>query len=186
MQRRIFIGISLENNLKKKLGKIIDKWRELPVKWSSEDNLHITLLFLGFVNDEELLERCKSLAQAAIFVKPFYLEMNEIRMAPNADKPKMVWYLGEASSDLKDLYEKIEKSMGMYQTSKKVFLPHVTLGRTRATKWKKLEKQPEINEKLNAVISVGEICVFESIIEDGKRKYEVIESYPLTWNMDLN
>jgi RNA 2',3'-cyclic 3'-phosphodiesterase len=178
MQRRIFIGISLENNLKKKLGKIIDRWRDLPVKWSSENNLHLTLLFLGFINDEELIEVCKSLARAAISADPFYFEMKEIQLAPNTNKPKMIWYSGIANAELKELYEKVEKSMGMYQSSKKTFSPHVTLGRIRATKWKQLASQPIIDEKLDAVITVSEICIFESIFEDGKRKYEIIESYP--------
>jgi RNA 2',3'-cyclic 3'-phosphodiesterase len=179
MQRRIFIGIGLEDNVKNKLSKVIEKWNELPVKWSSADNLHITLLFLGFINDEELVKICENLNRAVEDVRSFYLEMKEIKLSPDARNPKMIWYSGEASQELKELHEKIEKSLDVYQVSKKTFSPHVTLGRIKAGKWKLQENIPMIGEEMGLVVPVVEICVFESIFENGKRKYEIIESYPL-------
>jgi 2'-5' RNA ligase len=180
MQRRIFIGISLDNKLKKKLEKVIEKWLELPVKWINADNFHITLLFLGFVNDDELIKICENLPKAVINLAPFYLEMKEIKLAPSIDNPKMVWYSGEASPELKELYEKIEKSLGVFQVSKKTFSPHVTLGRIRAGKWRNQENIPVISEEIGSVVAVNEINIFQSIFEDGKRKYEIIETYPLS------
>jgi RNA 2',3'-cyclic 3'-phosphodiesterase len=179
MQRRLFVGINLNNPLKRKLAKKIEQWQDLPVKWSREENFHLTLLFLGYVDDEKLMGYCQKLSAAIKKSNPLFLEMKSIELAPDAKKPKMVWYTGEVSPELKSLTEKIEKALDFFVVRKKSFSPHITLGRLRAEKWKKLSEPININEPLDAVIPVTEIVLFESFLENGRRIYEIIETFPL-------
>ena len=57
-RHRIFIAINLPEEVKRQLAKYQDTWNDLPAKWVSQDNLHITLVFLGYISDVELGEVC--------------------------------------------------------------------------------------------------------------------------------
>lgn len=179
MQRRVFVGIELPAQIKKRLGERVQKWLELPVKWGREDNYHITLSFLGYVEDTELPEICQNLNRAVKDLSAFDINFNKITLGPDAKNPKMVWLTGEASEELKNLAENIEKELGIFVREKKEFHPHVTLGRIRKEKWKSLAEVPIIDEKFSASVPVTNIFLFESRVEKGKRQFDVLEVCPL-------
>ena len=62
-KRRVFIAINLPENIKKKLAGYREKWPEMPVRWTRQDNIHITLVFLGYIADEELINICESVKE---------------------------------------------------------------------------------------------------------------------------
>lgn len=179
MQRRVFVGIEMPQQIKKRLFQIIQKWQDLPIKWGSEDNYHITLSFLGYVDDAELPEICRKINLAAQKSESFDINFSKIGLGPDAENPKMVWLVGEASEDLRKLQENIEKELGMFVREKKEYYPHVTLGRIRKIKWTKLKDKPLIDEKFSANIPVDNIFLFESRMEDRKRRYDILEACPL-------
>lgn len=179
MQRKIFIAINLPPQIKKRLIQKTEKWRDLPVRWTQEENLHVTLAFLGYLDDEKILSVCDSVNSAVKNFEPFEISLNKIIIGPSENQPRMVWATGEKSEELKTLVEKIEKSLGIFQREKKNFSPHATLGRIMKEKWAKLSEKPEIKEKINFVIPVDKVEIFESVFGEGKRKYLLLESCPL-------
>ena len=179
MQRRIFIGIDLPQIVKKRLFQRIEKWQELPIKWISEENFHITLLFLGYLYDDVILDVCSKVRNISNNFNSFDINFDHIQLGPTPENPKMVWFAGEASENLKQLQENLEKELGIFMREKKSFRPHVTLGRIKKTKWDALPEKPEINEKFSVSIPVESIEILESRSEDGKRKYIVLENCPL-------
>jgi 2'-5' RNA ligase len=156
-----------------------EKWQELPVRWISEENLHITLLFLGHIGDENIPNICEKIRRSSEQIEAFDIMLEEIILAPNPAEPKMIWLIGKSSERLKILQENIEKKLGTFQREKKSFRPHVTLGRIRKNKWKDLPVIPEIKEKFSVLIPVGSIDILESVVEDGKRKYLLLENCQL-------
>lgn len=179
MKRKIFISINLADKDKKRLIRATEKWRELPVKWVREANLHITLAFLGHIADENIALICEKVQETAKNTEMFDLEFKEIELSPNLDNPKIIWLSGEADENLRNLHEKIEKVLGIYVSSKKSFRPHITLGRIRGRKWETLESKPEIVEKYNLIVSVESVDIMASDFGDGSREYTIIESCPL-------
>ena len=179
MQRRIFIGIDLPQKVKKRLYQRIEKWQEIPVKWSREENFHITLSFLGYLYDDVIFDVCHKVKKTSSNFDSFDINLEQIKLGPSLENPNMVWLTGVASENLKKLQENLEKELGIFQSEKKVFRPHITLGRIRKTKWEALPEKPEINEKFSVSIPVESVQVIESLYEDGKRKYIVLENCPL-------
>lgn len=179
MQRRIFIAIDIPEPVKKRLMQKTKKWADLPVRWGRVENLHITLAFLGYLDDEKIPSICDSVNNAVKNLEPFEISLNEIIIGPSENHPRMIWAAGEKSEELKNLAEEIEKSLGINMQDKKSFAPHVTLGRIRKEKWKALPAKPEIHEKINFIIPVSEIVIYESVMEEGKRKYLILEIFPL-------
>lgn len=178
MQRRVFIAIEIPEPVKKRLVQKTEKWADLPVRWGRIENLHITLAFLGYLDDEKIPGICDSVNNAVKNLEPFEISLNGIIIGLSENQPRMIWAAGEKSEKLKILVEEIEKSLGVFQRGKKNFSPHATLGRIMKEKWAKFSEKPEINEKINFVIPVDKVEIFESVFEEGKRKYLLLESCP--------
>lgn len=179
MKRKIFISINLPDRDKKRLIRTTEKWQGLPVKWVKESNLHITLAFLGHVADENMAEICEKVSEAVKNVEMFDLEFETVELGPDTVNPKMIWLSGQADENLRILYERIEKALGIFVSSKKSFRPHITLGRIRGRKWEALDPKPEIVEKNNLIISVESVDIMASDFGDGGREYTIIQSCPL-------
>lgn len=178
-QRKLFIGVNLPEISKKRLSERMEKWQDLPVKWTRPDNLHITLLFLGYVDDEMVPEICRKTEAVSGLFDVFDIHFEKIILAPKKEDPKMFWLEGEKSDEMRELFDALKKELGIFSAQSKEFHPHVTLGKIRKEKWNALPEIPEIEEKMDFSMPVENIEVLESIEEHGKRKYISIQSCPL-------
>lgn len=163
MGYRIFIAINLPENIKKKLAEYQEKWPELPVRWTKKESLHITLEFLGYLADEELMELCQKTKEVASEKKPFTVRLNKICYGPPDKKaPRMVWVVGEKVKEFN-------------------LTPHITLGRLRTWQWRQMEpeERPEVNEEIDLSFEVSSIEIMESVLKQGGPKYSILESYKL-------
>lgn len=162
MRHRIFIAINLPEDIKKTLVNYQGKWPELPVRWTKKDNIHITLEFLGYLADDELLKVCQNTKELAAKHKPFSITLNKICYGPPKKiPPRMIWVVGEKIQELD-------------------FSPHITLGRIRTWEWKQIEpeERPEVDEEINLSFEVDSLEVMESILKKGGPEYTILESCP--------
>jgi len=184
MRRRIFIAINLPEDVKKELKGYQEKWPELPCRWTKKDNLHVTLMFLGYVSDEDLLDVCKAAREAVLRHAPFSVKLHKIIYGPPKKfPPRMVWAEGEKSEELGRLYKDLEESVsGSFQKAEaRPYAPHITLGRIRTWELKSVEpeERPDIQEEVNLTFEVNSIEVMESQLKKGGPEYAVLESIPL-------
>ena len=187
MQHRIFIAINLPEDIKKKLADCQGKWPELPIRWTKKENLHITLVFLGYLNDEELLEVCKITKEVASRNQSFSVNLNKICYGPPKKMPpRMVWVEGEKSEEFTSLREDLEKSLMTseevhFSSEKRAFSPHITLGRIKVWEFRQIapEERPKVSEEISLNFEVNSIEVMESQLKRGGSEYSVLESYPL-------
>lgn len=179
MKHRIFIGISVPKQVKKMLVQKTEKWQELPVKWTKPEGYHITLSFLGFIDDSMLTEVCTKVNEITKNFEAFDFSLNRIELGPDKENPKMIWAAGEPNEELRKLQEEIEKSLDIFKAEKKEFRPHLTLGRIRKNKWDELKEKPEIQEKMNYIIPVETVEIFETRIDRVEGEYYIFESCPL-------
>lgn len=180
MQHKIFIGIQLPDMVKKRLFQAMEKWQDLPLKWIPFDNLHATLLYLGYVNDEDVIALCDSVRGIAQDSQSFDLLFQKITLAPDEKEPRMVWLKGEENEDMKKLVEKLEQALNNSKAEKKSFRPHVTLGRIRHEKWADLPEKPVVDQKFSVSVPASSVEIFESVMENGKSKFILLESCPLS------
>lgn len=176
-KKKVFIEIEIPQPVKKRLARIIEKWQNLPIKWSKGESLHITVAFIGFVDESVLPEICEKVSQACQQIDTFDFDLREIQLVPSIENPQRVNFIGEASEELKQLNEKIEEALGIKKHDHKEFRPHITLGRVRKAKWEQLKEKPVIEDKFHAVISVDSVQVMES--RGGGEEYVALEHCPL-------
>jgi RNA 2',3'-cyclic 3'-phosphodiesterase len=179
MKRKIFISINIPSKVKKRLIGTIEKWHDLPIKWTWEDNLHVTLFFLGYIDDETAKNVCEIVAKVAQKEEIFEIGFRKIALAPDTKSPRMIWLEGEPSDNLLKLYEEIEKGLGIFKAPKKSFRPHITLGRIRKHKWEAMKDIPKIDGELPLILSVDSVDIMASHFEDSQGQYILIESCPL-------
>ena len=173
-QRKVFIGITLPQTLKKRLVERLTKWQSLPIRFSQENNFHVTLAFIGYIGDESVVEVCQNVETVCQNMAAFDIMLERIRLEPESgSEAKMLWLTGKPNEALKNLAEALEQGLGIFVTRKKIFAPHITLGKIRKTLWQQLPIQPIINETLNVSLPVESVTVFESAFRSGEGlKYE--------------
>lgn len=180
MQKRLFVAVTLPEDVKKRLFRIVEKeYVNLPVKWVRKENLHLTLNFLGYVSEENLPEICESVREAVKNMQPFELEFQKIEAGPGGKIKKMVWATGERSSELSELKHQMDKWLGFHAREKREYRPHITLGRIKREAWRKISPEPDVGKNFVFFVPVSSVELFESKFEKGKRIYYVLESFPL-------
>lgn len=179
-RRRIFIAINLPEEVRKKLVEYQKKWPELPIRWTKAKNIHVTLVFLGYITDEEFVEICKITKEVASRHTSFSVNLIKICYGPTDKKPpRMIWAVGERSEEFASLKDDLDKSLGISENRE--FTPHITLGRIRKWEWRQIEpeERPEVSEEINLSFSVDSIEVMESVLKKGGPEYTIVESHNL-------
>jgi len=163
MRHRIFIAINLPEDIKEKLAEYQKKWFDLPVRWTKKENLHITLEFLGYLFEQDLIELCQKIKEMVSKKKVFTVCLNKICYDPlNKKLPRMIWVTGGKIIEFN-------------------LCPHITLGRIRAWQWRQIEpeERQEINEDINLSFEVNSIEIMESKLKKGNSEYTILKSYQL-------
>jgi 2'-5' RNA ligase len=180
-KRRLFIAINLPDGVKKKLLDYRSKWPDLDpklIRWTGKFNLHITLLFIGYVTDDEMYEICNLAREIGKKHEPFFLKLEKIILGPPDKNPRMFWAQGEKSQELADLQTDLN---GIIQQRTgfryKAFRPHITLARFRAGLLKSLPEN--VDDPFKAEIPVDSIEVMESVLRRTGAEYAILESVEL-------
>jgi len=180
MQKRLFIGISIPDDIKKRIFRLIGKeFDNFPVKWVGQRNFHLTLNFLGYIQEEKIPEICNAIRSATENISSFELSFCGIGFGPNREQKKMIWALGADCQELENLKYSLDKKLGFAVRDKKKFLPHINLGRIKKTEWQKLSPEPELKKNFSFSFSASSVDLIESRFEKGKRIYYAIENFPL-------
>ena len=186
MYRRIFIAINLPENIKKKLAAFQEQFLGTPAKWTRPDNFHITLLFLGNVQEEEIPQIIEKVQAATESVEAFTLDLNRITFFPEQKiPPRMIWARGEPVEELTALQKKISSSLSQFSEvadeNNKNFTPHITLARVNQWEFRQIdpEEREVINEDIFLKIPVNSIEIMESELRKGGSAYSVLQSFNL-------
>jgi 2'-5' RNA ligase len=115
-KKRIFIAINFNELVKEKLVQIQNKidysfLDNNPIKWTKKNNLHVTVFFVGYVYDTDLIEIFNQVENAVKDCKPFMLKFNEIDFMPRQEHKKMIWIFGEKNDMLECIRQKIKKNI---------------------------------------------------------------------------
>ncbi len=135
---RTFIAIDLSPAIKSALDTLIKKLKShgsLPVRWTAAQNIHITLKFLGDIDERRLPELKTRLISAVQGVQPFSLQVGKLGAFPNANRARIIWVgcqLEPAGFLLQKSVEEATLEMG-FPREKRPFSPHLTIGRVNTT-----------------------------------------------------
>ena len=162
MPIRSFIAVEIPDEVHERLGRIAGKLRECGVKvrWSRPGNIHLTLKFLGDVEDNDIPKVCDVMAAAVEGVRPFDVRIAGLGAFPPRGAPRVVWVgiTGDTEALIAlagDLDERIAETVGI-RPERRRFHPHLTLGRVKTTRG--AERLTEAMQALEPV-DLGPICI---------------------------
>ena len=181
---RCFIGIPVkewEKEIEELLKKIKRGTKE--VKWIRKENAHITLRFLGEINEEMVDKIKRALEESLHNLTSFSIKANNLGAFPSLSSPRVIWLgIEEGKERVEEVFKKIERGLincGISPEGRK-FHPHVTLGRVKGRVdkgwWKGV-----LNAKLPRfpLIPVREISLYQSRLHPDGAEYIPLERYNL-------
>ena len=183
MRHRLFIAINLPEIIKNNLSSFQTKYPELPARWTKKQNLHITLIFLGYINEDEIPEILKTTEEVAKKHNAFSLVLNRICYGPPKKTPRMVWAVGESSKELGRLKKDLENSLSDVSLKKETrpHSIHITLARLNQWQFKQieLEERPQIEQDVNLDFKVNSIEIMQSHLKRTGAEYLMLQSIAL-------
>lgn len=112
----------------KKLKKSFDQ-KEIQIKWSPLENMHITLSFLGDTPEEKIPILREKLSEIAIHASEFNLKIHDLGAFDHFQKARTLFVDVQRSQSLLDLQSLIEQKLELIPQQQ--YYPHMTLGRLR-------------------------------------------------------
>jgi len=178
MKYRIFIAINLPAEIKEELLSYQKKLKNLNVRWTRFDNLHITLAFIGYISEEEIEKILKAIQKTVSKFSPFLIELNRICLGPTPERPRMVWAKGKTSRDLINLDKKLREELSKAKINfdrKYPLKVHITLARARRNELRGINLDERLNE-LN--FEIKGIDVMESKLVRSGAEYKILKKFP--------
>ncbi len=175
MQKNVFIGIDVDAHLKQTLAKTIKPWQDLPIRWHKTDGLHVALLPLGWMGDDDVLDVMHTLSTVSADIAMFQVHFTYIAFTAkdphNTDirDAQIVRLVGEHSPELHALYTTLSETFHTATHPKNTFKPFVELGRMRFAKWHALETYPAEHTPFACTMDVSALTLFEVANIDGVR-----------------
>ena len=90
---RTFIAIEISEEIKNILAQIESHliYAGADVKWVKPENVHLTLKFLGEIDEKKAAEVTAILDSIARMTKPFELNVKDIGAFPKIEHPRVIW-----------------------------------------------------------------------------------------------
>jgi len=183
---RIFISIELPDEIKKNLDKLMAKLKETEaaVKWVKAENLHLTLKFLGWVEDKQLDNLIKLTKEAVSGFESFKISFENLGTFPSGENPKIIWVgTDKGGQELCKLAKNLEQTLAAagYSKESREFRSHITIGRV-----KKKQGADKLKEKIKSLsapkfgeVLVDRISIMESTLTKSGAIYKKIKEVTL-------
>jgi 2'-5' RNA ligase len=182
---RIFTGIQLSEEAREQIVKELDPFKRIApsIRWTGKNNIHLTLKFIGDV-EQGLSEKIAAvLAAAKIPLPPFRLRFSGFGKFPVGDDLHIFWAGVGDDPRLLSLFNAIEALLFPLGVARETrpFQPHLTLGRNKArADFRALfELLAEKKDLFLADCPVAAFQLFRSDLTQSGPVYSILKEIPL-------
>lgn len=102
------------------------------MKLVEPENIHVTIKFLGDIEDSQVPEISKVIEE--ISFDPFTFTVEGVGVFPNLRRPATIWAgVGEGFGELTDIFSQVNEGLDKlgFEKERRRFHPHLTLARVR-------------------------------------------------------
>ncbi|MFO7760491.1 MAG: RNA 2',3'-cyclic phosphodiesterase [Thermodesulfobacteriota bacterium] len=176
---RLFVALDLPEDIRKELSLIC---YGLPgAKWVKEEQIHITLKFIGEVDGGLFRDIREELD--GIKGEPFSLRIKGTGCFPPGKKPHVLWAGLEKSEELNQLKARVDnrlKGLGI-EPEKRKFSPHITLARLFRAPVKRVSQFLAGHSFFTLpAFKVKEFHLYSSMLNSGGAIHRIQATYPLS------
>lgn len=183
--KRIFIAIKAEagETILKMVSSLKSRLVNENIRWTSLDNIHITLAFLGDTEETLIKVISSKLKESCEGSGKFELTISGTGVFKNLSDPRIIWAGIGPSEKLIQLYSTVIDGLNEagIKMEQRPFKPHLTLGRIKYLN-DKLALKGLLNIYQNAEIQkvpVNEVIIYESLLKPTGPIYKPVAKFML-------
>ena len=178
---RTFIAIQIPDIVKSELIQITDKLKSsrADLKWVKPEGIHLTLKFLGNIDEQKATEVKEVLNKVVKAEVPFEIRLEGLGAFPKPAFPRVIWAgVKEGAQNTINLAKNLEEQLEKigFEKERRSFYPHLTLGRLRSPQNKgKLSNLLESTKfKSSSIIKVARLNLIQSTLTPTGAIYTVL------------
>ena len=182
---RIFIGIKLNDLVLEKIEKFLKPFKKIvtPLKWTKQENLHITLKFIGEVSPKQYSQIETLLNNADFNTGAIDLNITDCGKFGKGRDLNILWIGIDKNGKLEDIYNRMENTLekaGIAKERRK-FKPHITAARNKKPfNFKSFFKKIDENsERFISGLKVTHFQVFKSQLTPEGPIYSILKEISL-------
>lgn len=179
---RSFVAIALEGEARRGAEALLEALRGAAdadaVRWVRPEGLHVTLRFLGEIDEARVAPLAEGLRAAVASHPAFDLSLGALQGFPSAGRPRVLACEVAPVETLASLAEAVEGAVrdAGFAPESRPFRPHLTLGRVRRGRRVSL---PEARVPDDAHTPVEQIVLFRSVLGASGARYTPLEQMAL-------
>lgn len=186
---RTFIALELNEGLQRHLSEVIREMASaLPaLRWVNPSGIHLTLAFLGELDDEQLAQAIAASEVAARQAQPFSYRLTRPGFFGSPRSPRVIWMgIEEPTGKLNQLHRALNSALEQrdFEIDKRPFSPHLTLARVKAPltpneqqTFQRLLADPQLS-KPSLPYTVSALAVMKSELSRSGAQYSAIKEVP--------
>ncbi|MEL7266931.1 MAG: RNA 2',3'-cyclic phosphodiesterase, partial [Planctomycetota bacterium] len=154
------------------------------IRWVPAETMHLTLKFLGDVENTEIPAVCEKIDEVCQSIEPFRLGIAGSGAFPNEEKPKVLWLgINEGREELIRLATGIERALADlgFKPEPRDYRPHLTLGRAGRGRVPQavMEILREARQATVGDFTADSVQLFASYLDKHGPTYNVMATSPL-------
>ena len=176
---RLFVAIDLPEEFKQQIARIQSGIPD--ANWSRAEVAHITLNFLGEINQTDMMDI--GLALGRISVPKFSIQLDSVDVFGNTKRPRILWAGINSTPELTLLQQKTTTALSRLgiKLEDRRFKPHVTLARIHRSPYERVRHYLTDHALLKSdQHEVSEFTLFSSQLGHGGPHYEEEFTFDLT------
>jgi len=136
---RSFLAIELPKTIQKKIEEVQGDLRSsrADVRWVSPEKIHLTLKFLGNIEESRIEPIVTSIEEPTRTTPPFMLMARGVGAFPHLKNPRVIWIgLQDEKGVIFSFQKKLEKELEKigFEPEHRSFQAHLTLGRMKSSR----------------------------------------------------
>ncbi len=181
---RAFIAVEISEAARTGVARLQEQLKTAgaDVNWVEPQNLHLTLKFLGEIEESRVPELTAALS-TSLQTPPFTFTLEGTGAFPRTEHPKVLWAgINEGKEPLIELAREVEAACGRceFPPEERPFSPHLTIGRVRSPKGlNRLVQKLQAIEFQGGKTRVRVIILFQSVLSPHGPAYTPLAELPL-------
>jgi len=183
---RSFLAIELPETILRQIGEVEEdlKSSHADVRWVSPEKIHLTLKFLGNIDESRIEAVFKSIAGLTLTTPPFPLRVKGIGAFPNVKNPRVIWIgLLDEKEVLVSFQKRLETELEKigFEPENRPFQAHLTLGRVKSSQGREelVRRMEKYGEKGFGDLQVKSVILFRSDLKPSGPVYTSLREMKL-------
>lgn len=182
---RAFVAVRIDPKVIDKISRVIDQLKDhiQGLRWVRRENIHLTLKFLGEVEEFRIESIGRALHEAARPFSRFTINAKGLGVFPGVKRPQVLW-VGVESEPLQSLASAIETGLERvgFTHDNRSFKPHLSIARWRQFRGSSAGVGDEIERWKDhdfGTSRVDELVLFQSVLRSEGAEHRPLQTIGL-------